>query len=152
VLSLCYLLLRRVLQMALWRSRSTDLKELEIAVLRHELAVLRRQTKRPALTTVDRLFFAAASRLLPRTDWGSFTVTPETLLRWHRRLIADFTDVLKRHPKSTQFIEGYWRRRDDVPAAGAMACSRGLHVSVSDITLSERLSRLERQLPQLRRV
>ena len=40
MLSLCYLLLRRVLQLAFWRSRSTDLKELEIAVVRHELAVL----------------------------------------------------------------------------------------------------------------
>ena len=51
--------------------------------------------------------------------------------------LADFTDVLEKHLKSTQFLEGYWRRRDDVPAAGAMACSRGLQASVSDITLSE---------------
>jgi putative transposase len=44
--------------------RSNDFKELEIVVLRHELAILRRQRKRPALTTVDRLFLAAASRFL----------------------------------------------------------------------------------------
>jgi putative transposase len=57
-------------------------------VLRHELDILRRRTKRPALTTVDRLFLAAASRLLPRKDWRSFIITPETLLRWHRHLVA----------------------------------------------------------------
>ena len=69
-------------------SRSQDFKELEIVVLRHELSVLRRQTRRPQLTTTDRVFLAATSRLLPRPSWRSFLVTPATLLRWHRRLIA----------------------------------------------------------------
>jgi putative transposase len=86
--SLCYLLLRRVLPLALWRWRSNDVKELEIAVRRHELAILHRQTRRPAMTAVDPLFLAAASRFLPRKDWRSFIVTPETLLRWHRQLVA----------------------------------------------------------------
>jgi putative transposase len=88
LLSLCYLLVRGILQVAVWRWRSNDVKELELAVLRHELDILRRRTKRPALTTVDRLFLAAASRLLSRKDWRSFIITPETLLRWHRRLVA----------------------------------------------------------------
>ena len=57
-------------------------------MLRHQLAVLRRQTDRPQLTTTDRVFLAAASRLLPRSRWRSFLVTPTTLLRWHRRLVA----------------------------------------------------------------
>ena len=87
-LSLCYVVLRRVLQLAAWRFRSNDLKELEIVVLRHELAILRRRTRRPAMTWTDRLFLAAASRLLPRARWRSFIVTPATLLRWHRRLVA----------------------------------------------------------------
>jgi putative transposase len=61
---------------------------LEIVVLRHQLAVLRRPTRRPQLTATDRLLLTAASRLLPRTRWRSFLVTPTTLLRWHRRLIT----------------------------------------------------------------
>jgi putative transposase len=87
-LSLCYLVLRRVLQLAVLRCRPNDFKELEIVVLRHELAILRRQTRRPAMTTVDRLFLAVASRLLPRARWRSFIITPRTLLQWHRRLVA----------------------------------------------------------------
>jgi transposase InsO family protein len=69
--------------------RSTEFKELEIVVLRHELAVLRRQVRRPVLRPADRLFLAAASRLLPRVRWAAFLVTPATLLDWHRRLVAN---------------------------------------------------------------
>jgi putative transposase len=56
------------------------LKELELVVLRHEVAVLRRQTSRPSLTTADRVLLAAASRLLLRPIWTSFLVKPATLL------------------------------------------------------------------------
>jgi transposase InsO family protein len=88
LVSFCYVVLRRLLQLAALRVRSNDFKELEIVVLRHELAILRRQRQRPALTTVDRLFLAAASRYLSRDRWRSFMITPGTLLRWHRRLVA----------------------------------------------------------------
>ena len=88
LVSFCYLVLRRFLQLAALRVRSNDFKELEIVVLRHELAILRRQRKRPVLTEVDRLFLAAASRCLSRERWRSFLITPATLLRWHRRLVA----------------------------------------------------------------
>ena len=86
--SLCYLVVRRVLQLAALRFRSEEFKELDIVVLRHELAVLRRQLRRAGLSPPDRVFLAAASRVLPRTRWRSFVVTPATLLRWHRRLVA----------------------------------------------------------------
>ena len=66
LISLCYLALRHVLRLVVLRCRSHDFKELEILVLQHELGILRRQTTRPALTTTDRLFLAAAIRLLPR--------------------------------------------------------------------------------------
>ncbi|MGZ4315296.1 MAG: integrase core domain-containing protein [Gaiellaceae bacterium] len=87
-LSFWYLAFRCMLQLVLLRPRSTEFKELEIVVLRHQLAVLRRQADRPQLTKTDRVFLAAASRLLPRSRWRSFLVTPTTLLRWHRRLVA----------------------------------------------------------------
>jgi putative transposase len=86
--SLFYLVFRCVLQLVSLRPRSEDFKELEIVVLRHELSVLRRQTRRPQLTTTDRVILAAPSQLLPRSSWRSFLVTPATLLRWRRRLVA----------------------------------------------------------------
>jgi putative transposase len=81
--SLCYAALRWMLQLAVLRVRSTDLKDLEIVVLRHELAILRRQTHRPAMTWIDRLCLAAGSGVLPRTQWRAFMVSPATLLLWH---------------------------------------------------------------------
>ena len=81
-LSVCYVVLRRILQLAVLHVRSNDFKDLEIVVLRHELAILRRRIRRPAMTWTDRLFLAAASRLLPRARWRSFIITPGTLLRW----------------------------------------------------------------------
>jgi transposase InsO family protein len=83
-----YLALRCLLQLVLLRPRSEGFKELEIVVLRQELAVLQRQAGRPQLRPSERLFLAAASRLLPRSRWASFLVTPATLLRWHRRLVG----------------------------------------------------------------
>jgi putative transposase len=80
--------LRYLLQLALLRRRSKEFKELEIVVLRHEVSVLRRQVTRPQLEPSDRLLLTAASQLLPRSRWSSFLVTPTTLLRWHRRLVA----------------------------------------------------------------
>ena len=86
--SLVYVALRRVLALVLLGVRSSDFKELEIVVLRHELEILRRQTGRPQMRPADRVFLAAASRMIPRARWRSFFVTPDTLLGWHRRLVA----------------------------------------------------------------
>jgi len=82
------MVLRCALQLLAVHVRSNDFKDLEIVVLRHELDVLRRRTRRPTMTWTDRLFLAAASRLLPRARWRSFIVTPATLIAWHRRFVA----------------------------------------------------------------
>jgi hypothetical protein len=65
-----------------------DAKDVEIAVLRHQISVLHRQVARPRYTPSDRLVLAVLARLLPRERWSAFLVTPATLLRWHRDLIA----------------------------------------------------------------
>jgi putative transposase len=88
VWSFLYLAVRRVLELILLCFRSAEAKEIEILVLRQELAVLRRQNPRPRLQPTDRALLAALSRLLPRARWSVFLVQPETLLRWHRRMVA----------------------------------------------------------------
>jgi hypothetical protein len=72
LITLCYVVLQRVLQLVTLRFRSVECRELEIVVLRHELGILRRQVQRPSFTAADRVFLAAASRLLPRVKWTSF--------------------------------------------------------------------------------
>ena len=83
-----YLALRRVLELVALCFRSTEFKELEIVVLRHELAVLGGQAGRLELASADRVFLAAASRLLPRASWRSLVVTPTRLYAPHTRLLA----------------------------------------------------------------
>ncbi|MGI5153073.1 hypothetical protein ACQEVC_42995 [Plantactinospora sp. CA-294935] len=82
--SLVYLLLRQILQMLIQLARGDGAKDVELLVLRHQVAVLRRQIYRPELRQQDRFVLAALSRLLPRERWSAFFVTPATLLRWHR--------------------------------------------------------------------
>jgi putative transposase len=91
--------------------RTPDAKEVEIAILRHQLAVLRRQVARPRFTPGDRMVLATLARLLARDRWKIFLVTPSTLLRWHRELI---------------------RRRWTYPAAGRR---RGLDPEVVELVL-----------------
>jgi transposase len=89
VLSFVYWSLRRLLELMVLRRRSEREKEIEILLLRHQLRVLERQVARPTLTPADRALLAAFSRALPRRAWKtSLFVTPATLLRWHRELVA----------------------------------------------------------------
>src|SRR4029453_4996547 len=87
VWSFVYLALHRLCELMVLCWRSADAKEVEILVLRYQLAILRRQHPRPRLQPKDRALLAALSRLLPRPRWSIFTVTPETLLGWHRRMV-----------------------------------------------------------------
>jgi putative transposase len=89
-------MLSKLADLTLWRSiqllalaaRGDAVKDLEIVVGRHQLAVLGHQIPRPRLEPADRALLAAVSRVLPRGRWSCFFVQPETLLRWHRRLVA----------------------------------------------------------------
>jgi transposase InsO family protein len=81
------MIVRRVLGV-LGCGPTPDADVVEIAVLRHQLAVLRRQVPRQRYTPADRMLLAGLAKLLPRDRWAVFLVTPSTLLRWHRELIA----------------------------------------------------------------
>ena len=96
--NLAYLTLCRSIQLLVLLARGDAAKDLEILVLRHQLAVLRRQTPRPRFEPADRAVFAAISRALPRARWSCFFVRPETLLRWHRRLVAGAWTYPRRGP------------------------------------------------------
>ena len=84
--TLAFLVLRRVLGVV-GGGPTPDAKDVEIAVLRHQLAVLRRQVTRPRYTPGDRMVLATLAKLLSRDRWQIFLVTPSTLLRWHRELV-----------------------------------------------------------------
>src|SRR6266516_4169963 len=87
-LSFLYLMARWLVGMLLGRLRSEHAKDVELAVLRHQVRVLRRQIERPEFQPADRALLAALSRALPRQRWSIFLVTPDTILRWHRRLVT----------------------------------------------------------------
>ena len=86
--SLLYFLLRRLLGMLSCKDSAAEQVRLENLILRHEVAILRRQVKRPVYRMHDRALLAAASRMLPRECWSVFLVRPETIMHWHRRLVA----------------------------------------------------------------
>jgi hypothetical protein len=81
-------MLARILSWLALIARSDAAKDAEILVLRHEVAVLRRQTPRPPITWVDRALLSALSRLLPARLRQIRIVSPRTLLRWHAHLVA----------------------------------------------------------------
>ena len=88
LLSALYTVVCRLLELIVLVGRRDRAKEIEILVLRHELSILRRQVRSPRFAPHDRLLLAGLSRMLPRRSWSVFLVRPETLLRWHGRLVA----------------------------------------------------------------
>jgi putative transposase len=97
IISVVYLLLRCLLGCLTVLTRRQLSRDAELLVLRHENAVLRRQLSRARYQPGDRLWLAALSRLILSARWDEvFTVTPATVLAWHRRLVArkwDYTST-----------------------------------------------------------
>jgi putative transposase len=83
-----YLIFTRLVGWLALLARSTALKDAELLVLRHEVAVLRRQRPKPRLDWADRAVLAGLIRLLPAPVRRHRVVTPGTVLGWHRRLVA----------------------------------------------------------------
>jgi transposase len=87
LLKIVYLLVRRLLGLAVLVLRKDLAKDAELLVLRHENAVLRRHAGRIRYEPADRVWFAALARLIPSRRWTEiFPITPATLLTWHRKL------------------------------------------------------------------
>jgi hypothetical protein len=86
-LRLLYLIFGQVLELVLLLARTATSKDIELLVLRHEVAVLRRSNPRPRLEWADRAVFAALVRRLPRALGAHRLVTPNMILGWHRRLV-----------------------------------------------------------------
>jgi putative transposase len=95
--SFAYFVLVRLVGVLTGRGSVSQL-QLENAVLRHQVKVLRRTISRPELKDRDRVLLAAASRALSRERWASFMVTPQTLLRWHRELVRRKRTYPRRGP------------------------------------------------------
>ena len=85
---LIYMIFLQLVNLLVLLGRSSTSKDAELLVLRHEVAVLRRANPKPQLDWADRAVFAALVRRLPRMLREHRLITPGTILRWHRRLIA----------------------------------------------------------------
>lgn len=113
IFSILYFLLRLVLRVA--PNDDSREREAEILVLRHQLAVLKRQHPRPKLRRRDRMMFASLARLINRERWEGFIVQPATILRWHRELVKRKWTF--RHHKVGRPPEGVVKSR-----TGALTC------------------------------
>src|SRR3954452_364841 len=99
-------MLGRVLSWLVLLARSGAAKDVEILVLRHEVAVLRRTDQPPTLTWVDRALLSAVARLLPTQLRGLRLVSPRTLLRWHAQLVARRWTCPRRTPGRPAVTQG----------------------------------------------
>jgi putative transposase len=149
VRTLAFLVLRRILGVV-GAGRTPDANNVEIAVLRHQLAVLRRQVTRPRYTPTDRIVLATLAKLLPRERWKIFLVTPSTLLRWHRELVRrrwTYPTTGRRRGLAPEVVDLVLRLARDNPRWGYMRivgeCRKlGVNVSATSVRTILRSHRL----------
>jgi putative transposase len=125
---LIYLLMVRLFGWLALLARSGISKDVEILVLRHEVAVLRRQVARPKPDWADRAMIAALARLLPKRLRLHRILTPGTLLAWHRRLVKSkwtYPNTRGRPPIPEEIRELVQRLARQNPRWGAPAYPRG---------------------------
>src|SRR3954468_24443923 len=108
-------MLTRLVAWIVLLTRSETTNQVEILVLRHQLAVLRRSTPRPRMSWADRAFITALVRLLPRRRRLGLLVTPATVLRWHRRLVARKWTTAPTKPDAPRSQPGCARSRSAWP-------------------------------------
>jgi transposase len=123
-------------------------KDAEILVLRHQLAVLRRQVARPRFNWSDRAVIALLSGLVPCQRWSAFLVTPQTILDWHRRLVRGHWTYPHRRPGRpvlpAETVELICRLAQENPRWGYVRIVgelRKLGVTVSKTSVATILSR-----------
>ena len=156
-LRLLYLIMIRVFGWLVLLGGSEASKDAEIMVLRHEVAVLRRQVTRPKPDWADRAILAAQARLLPAVLRAHRLVTPGTLLAWHRQLITRKWTYPNRpgRPRTSQEIRGLvLRLARENPAWGyrrvhGELCRLGHHISEATV---RRILRARRHRPAPRNV
>src|SRR3954465_15790135 len=135
-LRLLYLIFRQVLGLLLLLGRTSATKDVELLVLRHEVAVLRRTNPRPRLEGADRAVFAALVRRLPRALRCHRLVTPDTVLRWHRRLVRrkwTYPHRTGRLPIDDALVTLVVRRARENPRWGFIRLQGELRVGASTI-------------------
>src|ERR1700746_2031854 len=135
LLKIGHLLTCRVLGLAVVVFRGDLAKDAELLVLRHENAVLRRHVGRLRYEAGDRAWFAALARLVPRGRWAEvFSVTPATLLAWHRRLAAKKYDTsTRRRPGRPPTVPGIARRVVRLAKESPLGAHRRIHGELAKI-------------------
>jgi putative transposase len=122
VIRVIALLSRQIFRLLLLCCRTSRSKDIELLVLRQEVAILRRQVNRPQVKPEERMLLAVLQRLRPVWERTSSLVTPDTLRRWHRELIRrKWTQPHRVTPKravtqQTQLL--VWRMSKENPLWG----------------------------------
>src|SRR3954451_9721331 len=125
-LRLLYLILNWLLSLLTLLPRTSTSKDVELLVLRHEVAVLRRTNPKPRLDWADRALFAALIRRLPAALRRHRLVAPATVLRWHRRLVTKSWTYPNRsgRPPINQTITALIERMPKRTRPGATSASK----------------------------